>query len=75
MIAEQKMDLGGEWFDGVSGINSQSRYVTNEEILKRIEDRKMKKLMKAMLEEIERIEQEDRVAAFEADIQRDDTAD
>ena len=75
LIAEQKLDLGGEWFDGVSGTNSQSRYLTREEILKRIEDRKMKKLMKAMLEEIEREQQEDRASAFETDIQGDDIAD
>jgi len=75
LIAEQKLDLGGEWFDGVSGTNSQSRYLTREEILKRIEDRKMKKLMKAMLEEIEREQQEDRASAFETDIQGDGIAD
>jgi ribosomal protein S27AE len=75
LIAEQKLDLGGEWFDGVSGTNSQSRYLTREEILKRIEDRKMKKLMKAMLEEIEREQQEDRASAFETDIHGDDIAD
>ena len=75
LIAEQKLDLGGEWFDGVSGTNSQSRYLTREEILKRIEDRKMKRLMKAMLEEIEREQQEDRASAFEADIQGDGIAD
>jgi hypothetical protein len=49
--------------------------LTREEILKRIEDRKMKKLMKAMLEEIEREQQEDRASAFEADIQGDGIAD
>jgi ribosomal protein S27AE len=75
LIAEQKLDLGGEWFDGVSGTNSQSRYLTREEILKRIEDRKMKRLMKAMLEEIEREQQEDRASAFEADVQGDGIAD
>lgn len=69
LIAEQKLDLGGEWFDGVSGTNSQSRYLTREEILKRIEERQMKKLMEAALEEIERERQDDRVAAFETDIQ------
>jgi ribosomal protein S27AE len=60
MISEQKLDLGGEWFDGVSGTNSQSRYLTREEVLKRIEDRKMKRLMEAALEEIESIEQDER---------------
>jgi len=75
LIAEQKLDLGGEWFDGVSGTNSQSRYLTREEILKRIEDRKMKKLMKAMLEEIEREEEDDRLASFEADLHESDIDD
>lgn len=60
MVSEQRMDLGGEWFDGVSGTNSQSRYSTREEILKRIEDRRMKKLMEANLDEIESIEQDER---------------
>jgi K(+)-stimulated pyrophosphate-energized sodium pump len=27
--------LGGEWFDGISGISPQSRYLTREEALKR----------------------------------------
>jgi len=75
MIAEQKSDLGGEWFDGVSGTNSQSRYLTREEILKRIEEGQMKKLMEAALEEIERERQDDRVAAFEADIQESNVDD
>jgi hypothetical protein len=70
MIAERKLDLGGEWFDGVSGTHSQSRYLTREEILKRIENRRMRRLMEAALEEIEREEQEDRVLAFKTDISR-----
>ena len=70
MIAEQKLDLGGEWFDGVSGTHSQSRYLTREEILKRIENRRMRRLMEAALEEIEREEQEDRDLAFKAEISR-----
>jgi hypothetical protein len=37
--------------------------------------RAMKKLMKAMLEEIEREQQEHRASAFEADNQGDDIAD
>jgi transcription elongation factor Elf1 len=69
LIAEQRLDLGGEWFDGVSGTNSQSRYLTREEVLKRMEERQMKKLMEAALEEIEREQQDDHVAAFEGDIQ------
>ena len=66
--SEQTMDLGGEWFDGVSGTNSQSRYMSREEILKRIEDRKMKRIMQAALEEIEQEEQDDRTAAFRAEV-------
>jgi hypothetical protein len=64
VYSEQKLDLGGEWFDGVSGTNSQSRYLTREEILKRIEARRMKRLMEAALEEIEREERDDRVSSF-----------
>ena len=75
MIAEQKLDLGGEWFDGLSGTNSQSRYLTREEILKRIENRRMRRLMEAALEEIEREEQEDRALALKADISRKRHAD
>lgn len=66
--SEQTMDLGGEWFDGVSGTNSQSRYMSREEILKRIEDRKMKRIMQAALEKIEQEEQDDRIAAFRAEV-------
>ena len=66
--SEQKTDLGGEWFDGVSGTNSQSRYSTREEILKRIEERRMKRLMEAALEETEREQQESRTAGFRAEI-------
>jgi len=73
--AEQKTDLGGEWFDGISGTNSQSRCLTREEVLKRIEERKMKKLMEAMLEDIKHEEQDDSLAAFEADIHEGDVAD
>lgn len=60
MLSEQRLDLGGEWFDGVSGTNSQSRYLTREEVLKRIEDRRMKRLMEANLDEIESIERVER---------------
>lgn len=69
LMAEQKLDLGGEWFDGISGTNSQSRGLTREEILKRIEKRKMKKLMEATLSEIENEEEDNRTVGFEADIQ------
>lgn len=75
MISERKLDLGGEWFDGVSGAHSQSRYLTREEILKRIEHRRMRRLMEAALEEIEREEQEDHAVAFEADTEAGDVAD
>lgn len=67
--AERNLDLGGEWFDGVSGTNSQSRYLTREDILKLIEERKMKRLMKAALEEIEREEQEHRSSTLEEDME------
>ena len=75
MYAEQKLDLGGEWFDGVSGTHSQSRYLSREEILKRIEDRRMKRLMTAALEEIENEEKDDRVSAFKADVNGDNVTD
>jgi len=68
MMAEQRLDLGGEWFDGVSGISSQSRYANRGEMLKRMEERRMRRLMEAMLEDIEREEQDDRLASFEADL-------
>ncbi len=51
--AEQKPDLGGEWFDGISGTSSQIRYVTREEALERIARRKMKKEMAIALDELE----------------------
>jgi ribosomal protein S27AE len=75
LIAEQRLDLGGEWFDGISGTNSQSRCLTREEILKRIEERKMKKLMEAMLDEIEHEEEDNHVAAFKAEIKEVDVVD
>jgi len=75
MYAERKLNLGGEWFDGVSGTHSQSRYLTREEILKRIEERRMKRLMEAALEEIEREEQDHRLSAFKDDVHGDDVAD
>jgi ribosomal protein S27AE len=69
LMAERKLDLGGEWFDGVSGVNSQSRCLTREEVLKRIEIRKMKKFIEVTLEDIEHEEEDNRLAGFEADIQ------
>jgi hypothetical protein len=75
MISEQKLELGGEWFDGVSGTNSQSRCLTREEVLRRIEDRKMKRIMEANLDQIESIEQDERVSGLEAETYREDVAD
>jgi hypothetical protein len=66
MYAERRQDLGGEWFDGVSGTNSQSRYSTRGEILRRIEQHKMKRLMEAALEEIEHEEQDSRTLTLRA---------
>jgi hypothetical protein len=68
---EQNLDLGGEWFDGASGTNSQSRYLTREEALERIARRRMKSQIKAMLTEIEEEEKDDRLASFRADISSD----
>jgi hypothetical protein len=75
LYAERKLDLGGEWFDGVSGMNSQSRCLSREEILKRIEMRRMRRLMEAQLEDIERQEQEDRGLGFKADVHGEDGVD
>jgi len=75
MLSEQKLELGGEWFDGVSGTNSQSRYLTREEVLKRIEDRKMKRLMEANFDEIESIERDERGSSLKPDTQDEDVAD
>jgi hypothetical protein len=68
---EQKLDLGGEWFDGTSGISSQSRYLTREEALARIARRRMKAQIKAMLTEIEEEKKDDRLASFRADVSSD----
>jgi len=65
---EQKLDLGGEWFDGTSGTNSQRRYLTLEEAIERAARRRMRAQMKAMMTEIEDEEKEDRLASFRADI-------
>ena len=75
MISEQKLDLGGEWFDGVSGTHSQSRYLSREEVLKRIEDRKMKKIMEANLEESESAAQDGRASDFKAEFHGEDVVD
>ena len=73
--AERRLNLGGEWFDGASGTNSQSRYLSREEILKRIETRRMRRQMAAMLEEIEREEREARVSGFRADVHGEESVD
>jgi ribosomal protein S27AE len=65
---EQKLDLGGEWFDGTSGTNSQSRYLTREEALERIARRRMRAQIKAMLTDIEEEEKDSRLASLRADI-------
>ena len=65
---EQKLDLGGEWFDGASGTNTQNRYLTREEAMERIAKRKMKAQMDSMLTEIEEEEKSDRLASLKADI-------
>jgi hypothetical protein len=75
LYAERKPDLGGEWFDGLSGTNSQSRYLTREEILKRIENRRARKLMEDALAEIDREEREYQVSAIEAEFHEDNIAD
>jgi hypothetical protein len=69
--AEQKLDLGGEWFDGTSGTNSQNRCLTREEALERIARRRMKAQMKAVLTEIEDEEKDDRLASLRANISQD----
>lgn len=71
LISEQMLDLGGEWFDGFSGANSQSRYQTREEVLERIKDRNMKSQMEANLEEMENEELDDRIATFEAYLRKE----
>jgi len=69
---EQRLDLGGEWFDGASGIESQNRCLTREEAIERIRKRHMRAQIAAMLKEIERDERNDRLAAMEADISSDE---
>jgi hypothetical protein len=66
LLAEQRLDLGGEWFDGVSGTNSQHRYSTREDIMKRIEEHRMRRQMEEVLEEIEREQEDDRLALIKA---------
>ena len=65
LVSELRPDLGGEWFDGTSGASSQSRYVTREEVVNRLEIRKMKSQMEANLQEIEDTERTDRGLEFQ----------
>jgi RNase P subunit RPR2 len=69
--AEQRLDLGGEWFDGTSGIESQNRCLTREEAIERIKKRQMRAQIATMLKEIEREQRDDRLAAIEADTSSD----
>jgi hypothetical protein len=71
--AEQRLDLGGEWFDGTSGIESQNRCLTREEAIERIKKRQMRAQIATMLKEIEREQRDDRSAAIEADTFSDET--
>jgi len=70
--AEQKLDLGGEWFDGNSGTHTQERYVTREEALELIERNRIEICMQTTLKEIENEQEEDRLADFEAETSCDD---
>lgn len=70
--AERNTNLGGEWFDGFSGTHMQNRYLTREEAINLIEKKKMRMQMKAMLDEIEREQEDDRLAAIEAEITREE---
>ena len=70
--AERNTDLGGEWFDGFSGTHMQNRYLTREEAINLIKKKKMRMQMKAMLDEIEREQEDDRLAAIEAEITREE---
>ncbi len=64
VLAEQRLDLGGEWFDDVSGVQSQDRYLTLEEALERTRINSMKALLEAMLEETDHQTEEDTVALY-----------
>src|SRR4030066_498859 len=67
LLAEQKLDLGSEWFDGVSGIHEQDRYLTLEEALERIKRNYMKTMLEAMLKETEYEKEEDRLGDLETE--------
>ncbi len=51
--AEKELDLGGEWFDDVSGIQEQDRYLNLEEALERTRINTMKTMMETVLKETE----------------------
>jgi hypothetical protein len=70
--AEQRLDLGGEWFDGTSGIENQNRCLTREEAIERIKRRKMRAQIATMLKEIELEERENRLAEIEAEMSSDE---
>ena len=72
LLAEQKLDLGGEWFDGVIGIHEQDRYLTLEEALERIKRNYVKTMLEAMLNETEYEREEDRLGDLEAETSCDD---
>ena len=70
--AEQRLNLGGEWFDGTSGVESQNRCLTREEAIERIRKRQMRAQIAMMLREIEREERDDRLVALKADMSSDE---
>jgi hypothetical protein len=72
LLAEQNLDFGGEWFDGVSGIHEQNRYLTHEEALERIKRNHMKTMLEATLKEIEYEEKEGILGDLEAETSCDD---
>jgi hypothetical protein len=69
--AEQRLDLGGEWFDGVSGMETQNRCLTREEAIERIRKRQMRAQIAKMLKGIEQDSRDDRLASIEADMSSD----
>jgi len=66
------LSLGGEWFDGVSGIQEQDRFLTREEALERIRRNRMKAVWEAMLKEIEHEAEQERLADLESETLCDD---
>jgi predicted RNA-binding Zn-ribbon protein involved in translation (DUF1610 family) len=53
LAAEQRVDLGGEWFDGYSGIHRTNRYLTREEALENIRRNNLRAILEALDEETE----------------------